>query len=186
MVASNERAGRGAWNHWRIARWAAALALLLTPLVMMQISDEWHWTMGSFVLAGAVIGGFVLLYEFAERASGSRAYRVGVAVALLASFLTVWTTIVRDDGTGIGFFMVIMAAATGAFAAWFQPAGMARTMLGVAIMQALLGIAIATAPITANTPDGPSKALLFGGFFTVLWLISATLFRAAAIRHSPS
>ncbi len=61
-----------------------------------------------------------------EQASGSRNYRTGVAVALVTSFLTVWTTIVRDDGHGIGFFLLILATGTGWFAAWFQPAGMAR------------------------------------------------------------
>ena len=81
-----------------------------------------------------------------ERASGGKTYRAGIAVVLATSFLTVWTTVVRDDGNGIGFFLLIMAAAVGAFSAWFRPAGMARTMLGVAIMQVLLGIAIATAP----------------------------------------
>ena len=34
------------------------------------------------------------------------AYRAGVGIAIVASFLTVWTTIVRDDGTGIGYFMM--------------------------------------------------------------------------------
>jgi len=115
-----------------------------------------------------------------EQASGSRAYRAGVAVALLASFLTVWTTVVRDDGNGIGFFLLIMAAAVGGFAAWFRPAGMARTMIGVAVMQAMLGIAIATAPSTAAIPDGSFRILVFSGFFAALWLVSAFLFRAAA------
>lgn len=109
MTELIDRAGTEHWNYWRITRWGAALALLLTPLVMMRISDQWHWTIGSFVFAGIIIGGVGLLYELAERASGSRAYRVGVAVALVASFLTVWTTIVRDDGTGMGYFMVILA-----------------------------------------------------------------------------
>jgi hypothetical protein len=156
------------------------LALLLTPLAMMQISDEWHWTFGSFVFAGLMIGGVGLLYELAERASGSRAYCSGVAVALVASFLIVWTTIVRDDGTGIGSFMVVLAAAVGGFSAWFRPAGLARAMLGVAVMQALLSIAVATAPSTASMPDGSFKALAFGGFFTALWLMSGAFFRAAA------
>ena len=114
----------------------------------------------------------------------SRAYRAGVAVAVVASFLTVWTTIVRDDGTGIGFFLVIMAAAVGAFAAWFRPAGMARAMLGVAIMQVLFGVAIATAPSTASTADGSVKALLFSGVFAALWLISAACFRVASRRDN--
>jgi hypothetical protein len=118
--------------------------------------------------------------ELSKRASGSRAYRSGVAVALVTSFLIVWTTVVRDDGNGIGFFMLIMAAAVGGASAWFRPAGMARTMLGIAIMQALLGVALATAPSIARTPDGSLKILLFSGLFMTLWLVSAAFFRAAA------
>jgi hypothetical protein len=113
-------------------------------------------------------------------ASKSGAYRIGAAAALVTSFLTLWTTIVRDDGNGIGFFMVIMAAVVGAFSAWFRPEGMARTMVGVAIMQILLGIAIATSPAISNTPGGSFKALVFNGFFALLWLISAAFFRAAS------
>lgn len=113
-------------------------------------------------------------------ANGRRAYRSGVAIAVVASLLTLWTTVVRDDGNGIGFFMLIMAAVVGAASAWFRPAGMARTMLGVAAMQAVLGALIATAPSTANTPGGASKILLFSGLFVMLWLISALCFRAAA------
>lgn len=112
--------------------------------------------------------------------SGSGAYKGGVAVALVTSFLTVWTTIVRDDGSGMSFFFLIMAAIVGGFAARFSAAGMARTMLGVAVMQALLAIAIVTAPVTANIPDGVLKAWLFGSAFTLLWLLSAVLFRVAS------
>jgi cadmium resistance protein CadD (predicted permease) len=111
--------------------------------------------------------------------SESRAYRAGVAIAAVASFLTVWTTIVRDDGNGIGFFMLVMAALVGAFSAEFRPAGMARAMLGVAIMQALLGIAIATEPSRAIMAEGSFKILLFSAFFAALWLIAATFFRIA-------
>lgn len=180
MTGSGEPGAARRRNDWRIARWTAAVALLLTPLVMMRISDGWHWTPRSFVFAGIMIGGAGLLYEIAAWRGGGRAYRAGAAVAIAASFLTVWTTIVRDDDTGIGYLMLIMTAATGGFAAWFRPAGMARTMFGVAIMQALLGIAIATAPATAGTPGGSLRALLSSGFFAVLWLISSACFRAAA------
>ena len=179
MAGSIERAA-SLWTPWRIARWTAALVLLLVPAVMMRVSSEWHWGIGSFVVAGVMIGAVGLLYELAEKASGSRAYRAGVAIALVTSFLTVWTTIVRDDGNGIGFLLLVVTAAVGAFAAWFRPAGMARAMLGVAVMQALVGIAVATAPVTASVPDGSFRALVFSGVFSGLWLISAVCFRAAA------
>jgi fucose 4-O-acetylase-like acetyltransferase len=115
-----------------------------------------------------------------ERERGSLAYRAGIAVAVVASFLIVWTTIVRDDGNGIGFFLVIMAAGVAGFSASFRPAGMARAMVGVAMMQLLLGTAIATAPSIANMPGGSFKALLFSGSFAALWLMSAMCFGTAA------
>lgn len=115
-----------------------------------------------------------------QRLNPTRAYRAGAALALLTAFLTVWTTIVRDDGNGIGFLMLVLAVAVGAFAAWFRPAGMARALLGVAIMQALLAITIATAPSSTNLPDATYKALITSGGFIVLWLLSAALFWAAA------
>lgn len=118
--------------------------------------------------------------ELTRQAGGSRAYRWGVAVAALTSFLTVWTTIVRDEGSGIGWFLIIMAAVVGAFATWFRAEGMARTMLGVAIMQALFATAIATAPVTATLPDRGMRVLIASGVFTLLWLVSAAFFRAAA------
>ena len=172
--------GARLWTPWRIARWTAALVLLLIPAVMMRVSNDWHWGIGSFVVAGVMIGGVGLLYELAEKASGSRAYRAGVAIALVTSFLTIWTTIVRDDGNGIGFLLLVVTAAVGAFAAWFRPAGMARAMLGVAVMQALVGIAVATAPVTASVPDAASRALIVSGSFAVWWLTAAMFFRAAA------
>ncbi|MEA3058977.1 MAG: hypothetical protein QOE50_389 [Sphingomonadales bacterium] len=120
------------------------------------------------------------MMSLSEPATETWNYRVGAAIALLTSFLTVWTTVVRDDGNGIGFFMLIMAAAVGGFAASFRAAGLARTMFGVAVMQGLLGIAIATAPSTATLPNGSLRALLLSAVFAVFWLVSAAFFRAAA------
>lgn len=109
-------------------------------------------------------------------------YRAGVALAVVTSFLIAWTTIVRDDGNGVGFFLLIMAAMVGAFAAWGRAAGMARTMLGVAAMQMLLGLAIATAPVVARVPGESVKFLVGGGGFAALWLVAAACFYVAAKR----
>ena len=120
----------------------------------------------------------------AGQGSGGRAYGGGVAVAVVTALLTVWTTVARDDGNGIGFFMLIMAVAVGWFAAGFRAPGMARTMVGVAVMQAMLGALIATAPITASVPGGSMKALAFSAVLALLWLASAACFRVAARRFA--
>lgn len=113
---------------------------------------------------------------------GGWAFGAGLALAATASLLTVWTTIVRDDGSGAGAFMLILAAGVGSFAALFQPAGMARTMVGTAVMQAALGWLTATAPSTASLPGGPTKVLIFSGAFALLWLASAAFFHVAGRR----
>ena len=103
-----------------------------------------------------------------------------MALAGLTSFLIVWTTIVRDDSSGAGHFMIILATAVGGYACRFEPAGLARTMAGVAAMQLTLGLLTATAPITATLDGGAPKAFAFHAVFMLFWLGSATLFRVAA------
>jgi len=170
------------WNRWRIARWSVVAILLLLPLAMMQVVPDWNWGPGAFVLAGVVIGGPVLLYEVAARRSASTAYGLGAAVALATSFVTVWTTIVRDDGNGLGFFGAVFAAAACAFVAKGRAEGMARAMLATAGVQALLAALVATAPITQE----PVRILVLSGVLCLGWLGSAGLFRRSALQEDVS
>ena len=114
--------------------------------------------------------------------SPTTAYRTGIALAGLTAFLIAWTTIVRDDGSGAGNFMIILAAAVGGYAVRFDATGLARAMAGVAAMQLAMGLLTATAPITATLDGGAPKAFAFHAVFMLLWLGSAALFRTAARR----
>lgn len=179
-------------NRWRAVRWSAAAALLTVPLIMMHIGDAWNWTGGDFLFAAFMIGGALLLYEFAGRLSTSLAYRAGAALAVAAAFLLVWINLAvgivgsEDNPANLGFFLLVLAAAVGGFAAEFRARGMARAMLGVAIVQMLLGLVIATAPSTAQVePMGAWGVLAISGFFAALWLASAALFRAAGRGEGP-
>ncbi|MDR6852795.1 hypothetical protein J2Y54_002315 [Sphingomonas sp. BE123] len=111
--------------------------------------------------------------------SSTTAYRSGLALFGLTAFLIVWTTIVRDDGSGAGNFMIILAAVVGGYAVRFDAAGLARAMAGVATMQLILGLLTATAPITATLDSGAPKAFAFHAVFMLFWLASAMLFRFA-------
>lgn len=114
--------------------------------------------------------------------NGRTFYRVGIASALLTSFLIVWTTIVRDNGAAAGQFMIISAVGVGGFATRGRADGMARALFGVAVMQALLGMLTATAPITAAETDGVMKAIIYNGVATGFWLVSAWCFNIATSR----
>lgn len=174
------------WNGWRVARWSAAAALLMVPAVMMQVSDEWNWGPASFVVAGALLAGVLLAYEWAARRNGGAAYRAGVVVALVASFLVVWINLAvgivgsEENPVNLSFFCLVFAAGIGAFAAEFRPAGMARAMLGVAMVQMLLAMIIATATPVMREPGASAGVLVLSAFIAALWLGAAALFRAAA------
>ena len=121
-----------------------------------------------------------------EIISGRFAYRLGVAVALAVSFLQVWMNLAvgivgsNDNPVNQGFYGVVVAAAACSFVARFRPDGMARAMLAVAGVQALLAAAVATAPSTARDPMGAAGVLLLSGFFMLLWLTSGALFHRSA------
>ena len=114
-------------------------------------------------------------------------YRLGVAVALAASFLEIWINLAvgivgsEDNPVNQGFYLVVAAAAACAFTARLRADGMARAMLAVAGLQALLAAAIATAPSTARIdPMAPIGVLALSGGFAALWLVAAALFHRSA------
>lgn len=118
---------------------------------------------------------------------GRIAYRAGIAVALAASFLELWINLAvgivgaEDNPVNQGFYLVVLTAAACAFTARLRPDAMARAMLAVAGVQALLALVIATAPSTArDEPVGAMGVLALSGIFVLLWLASATLFQWSA------
>lgn len=172
-------------NGWRVARWSAGAGLLLVPLAMMQFVDDWDWGPGAFLFLGIMIGGVLLAYELAVRAGVSSAYRGGVAAALAPAFLIIWMNLAvgivgEDNPMNFNFFMLVFAAAVGACTARGDPAAMARAMLGVVVVQALLAIAIVTAPSIASEPASVHRVSLLCSIFGGLWLLSAALFRRAS------
>ena len=162
---------------WRILGWGTAAALLLLPLVAMQFTREVDWTPFDFAFAGAMIGGVGIVYELTVRRSGNPYYRGGVAMALAATFLTIWANgavgMIGDEGdpANLMFAGVLAIALLGSVLARFRPRGMAFAMFAAAIAQAVAsGIGMLLDPL------GGLLSTAFAG----LWLLSAALFRVVA------
>lgn len=110
-------------------------------------------------------------------------YRLGAAVAFAVSLLTVWMRMVgsEDNPANLAYFGVVMTAAACTFTAKLRPEGMARAMLATAGVQALIGLAVATAPITAQIERyGVPGVTRQAALFVALWLVSAALFHRSA------
>lgn len=166
------------WTPWRVARWSAAAAILLLPLVAMLFTDEVDWDLADFVFAGALVLGVGLAYELAAKATGSRAYRAAVGIALAAAFVLVWANAAvgiigsEDNPANAMYHGVLAVGIAGAFIARFRPQGMARAMVATAVAQVLVAVIALVAGLGFT---GPVTV-----FFAALWLASAWLFRKAA------
>jgi hypothetical protein len=111
-------------------------------------------------------------------------YRVAVGVSLVATFLLVWLSvgvgIIGADGdrANLMYAGVLAVGIIGALIARFQPRGMARTLLAMALVQALVGL-IALIAGLGRPWSGPLEILGLTGFFVALFAGSAWLFRQA-------
>ncbi len=112
-------------------------------------------------------------------------YRFAVGLALAASLMLVWLSlgvgIIGADGDPANrmYFGVLAFGIIGALIARFRPRGMARALIAMALVQALI-TAIALVARLGYPWSGPLELLLLNGFFVALFLTSAWLFLRAA------
>lgn len=185
MASRGETVGSG--NRWRIIGWALAVALVLTPLVAMQLQAPGvNWTLSDFIFAIVMIGGVGVLFELAARISPNRAYRGGAALALLTSFLLVWINAAvgiigsEDNPANLVFGVIILMAIAGTITAKAKASAMVRAMAMAAAAQAIVGLLVFAKGIAANEPPGAVGMLVLIEGFALLWAGSALLFRKAA------
>jgi hypothetical protein len=168
-----------------MAAWAAAALILLLPWVAMQFTDEVAWDLADFAVFGALLIGVGVTYELAARMTGNTAYRAAVGVALAAAFLLVWVNgavgIIgsEDNNANLMYGGVLGVGIIGAVLARFRPHGMARALFAMALAQAVVAV-IALIAGSGSPGSGPLEIVGLNGFFIVLFVGSALLFRKAA------
>lgn len=186
MAKDLEMGGAGFRNPWRLLGWGLAAALLLLPLIAMQFTAEVVWTGSDFVVAGIIIGGIGLAFEFMVRRGGSAAYRLGAAAALAAAFLLIWINLAvgiigdEDNPLNLVYAVVLLMALAGAIGAGFEARGMARAMAAAATAQGLITLFVALSG--RDDPPGMVGLIFLNGFFVALFALSAALFRKGAGR----
>jgi hypothetical protein len=159
--------------------------LSLLPLAAMQVTDQVVWNVVDFALFGSLLVGAGVAYELAARKTGNAAYRAAVGVALAAAFILVWVNLAvgiigtEDHPGNLMYGGVLAVGIIGAIVARFQPDGMARVMIVIALAQLLVAVIAVTAGM--GYPASPPLEILgLNAFFAALWLMSAWLFRKAA------
>ena len=167
------------WFYWRIAMWGGAPVLLALPAIAMQIgAGGVDWSAGDFIVMGAMLGLACGACELAARASGNGSYRLAAGIATGTAFLTVWVNLAvgmigtEDNPYNQLFGGVLLVALAGSVVARFRPRGMAWAMSAAAALQAIL------AAIGLSVDQ---RGAILGMIFALPWLLSALLFRRAAL-----
>ena len=113
------------------------------------------------------------------------AYRCAFGLALGASFLLAWVSpsvgLIGADGDPANamYIGVFAVGAVGALVSRLRPRGMARTLVAMAVAQALVA-AIALFGGLGRPWSGPLEIVLSNAFFVALFVGSAWLFGRAA------
>jgi hypothetical protein len=190
MAANMQNGGAGRKSPWRIAPWASAAVLLLLPLIAMQFTHEVNWDETDFIVFGAMLVGACGAYELATRMTGNTAYRAAVGVAVVAAFLLIWINLAvgiigsEDNPANLMYGGVLAVGIIGAVIARFEPHGMARALVGMALAQVLVAVLALIFRWGSHGENWPPVIVVLNGFFAALWLGSAWLFRRAA-REQP-
>lgn len=162
-----------------------AISLLLVPLVGMQFSDEINWTLSDFIFAGVLLFGTGSAFAFVLTNKGSNFYKAGMGIAILASFLVVWSNgavgIVGHEGESINilYYGVLAIGLIGSFIARFQAKRMVYALY--AMVTSIMIITIIALMGYMQEPPHSSTMQILGvnAFFVTLFLLSAISFRNA-------
>jgi len=156
--------------------------ILLIPLLATQYSEGFAWDLADFVLAGLLLVGAGILFAVLTGQGSSISYRAAVAIAIAAALLLVWVSLAvgivgnAENPANLPYLGVPAVGVVGAMRARLQPAGMARALLATALAQALVALIVLVA---ASNPFIAFE-LAINGFFVLLFLGSALLFRHTA------
>lgn len=170
--------------------------LLLIPLIAMQFSDEVVWTLSDFIFAGTLIFGTGFTYILVTRVLAPRmgdniVYRVAVGFALFTGLFLIWVNgavgIIGSENNPINilYFGVIAVGIIGAFITRFRSQGMVYTMFAMAIAQALIAAIALVGGFYQTPPSTVFHIIGVNGFFVMLFVIAALLFRHVAQEETP-
>jgi hypothetical protein len=113
------------------------------------------------------------------------AYRSAISVALMATLLLIWMSlgvgIIGEDGDPANrmYAAVPAVGVLGATLARLRPLGMARTLIAMALAQAVVA-AVALIGRLGRPWSGPAELVALNGFFIAVFTWAAWLFRRAA------
>ncbi len=173
-------------------RWVLVTAVVLAiPALAMAFNlgipdpgsserDGVNWGPMDVAVAGVLVLGAGLLFEYASSRRGSVAHRLATGIAVLAGLGLVWVNLavgVMDVENGnLLYVLVLFVALVGAAIGRFEPRHAAIAMFATAGTHAIVAI--------AGFVAGLGPTLLADAFWVAGWVVSGLLFLRASMETS--
>jgi hypothetical protein len=162
--------------------WLAPAIVLSIPLIAMQYTPQIDWSLGDFMIIGAILWGALGAYEIAARLSTNTAYRAATGIALSTSVILTWINgavgLIGDGPVNILYTLLVSIGFFGAIITRCQPGGMARVLFAMALAQ----MAVPVIALVFDQPFSPGVFQVFAlnAIFAMSFVCSAMLFRQVA------
>jgi hypothetical protein len=158
---------------WRPLVWGGAAALYAVPVVAKLTVPGMLWDETDFIFAAVLIFGSALLVEIGLRLSSDVAYRMAVAVAVGATFFTIWANgaagIIGNEDNPLNLMYLVALAAMGL-------AVLASRFRSGALSKIVFAMAIAQFAIAAVAQYHGHFTWVIAMFFAAVWATSGWLF----------
>ena len=151
-----------------------------------------NWDALDIMAAGALIcsaaGGFFVVTRF----STGPYYMAAAGLAAITALALVWASLAvgiigaSADPANLMYPGVLAVGAIGALLARFRPGGMARALWAMAGAQIAVGVIALAFGMGGEASAWPGDILVGSALFSLLWGLSATLFRRAAAEATAS
>lgn len=158
---------------WRPLVWGGAMALYAVPVMAKLAVPGMLWDETDFIFAAVLIFGSALLVEIGLRLSSDIAYRMAVAVAVGATFFTIWANgavgIIGNEDNPLNLMYLAALAAMGL-------AVLASRFRAGALSKIVFAMAIAQFAIAAVAQYHGHFTWVVAMFFSAIWGTSGWLF----------
>lgn len=169
-------------------RWVVVTAVVLAvPALLMALrigvpdpgsgNGGLDWGPMDFLVAGVLVLGAGLLFEYASSRGRSVLQRAAVAVAVLAGLGLVWGNLavgfMEVENGNLLYVLVLFVALLGAAVARFEPREASVAMFATAATHAVVAL--------IGLVAGLGPTLLADAFWVAGWIASGLLFRQAAL-----
>lgn len=167
----------------------ATFILLLVPLIAMQFTNEVNWTVFDFIVAAILLFGTGFTYKLLTAKAKSPTHKAAIIVALGSSLFLVWANLAvgitgsENNPVNLLYFVVIAIGIIGGIVSRFRPRGLSFTLFVMAASVGLIAAGILIYIFSQNIEFTLIDTISFlgvHGLFSVLFLISALLFRRTA------